>query len=93
MYLVKEDTHVIYQSGTIKQEVYAEAGDMLIVFYALDDFKYKLVVAKSAQWAENIKLYEEAEQKRKEEWAAKHAEAEEAVSIGCCPPNTAADIS
>ena len=72
VYLMKEDTQVIYQVGTKKQEVYAEAGDIVVVFYNKDDFKYQIVVAKSAQWADNIDAYNEAEQKRKEEWATKH---------------------
>lgn len=73
VYLIDEDTRVVYTQGTTKQEIYAQAGDILVVFYDDENFNNKIVVAKSAQWADNIKAYRAAEQKRKEEWASKKA--------------------
>lgn len=79
VYLITEPTRIIYGSGEKTEEIYAEADDIIIVFYR-DDFKHKVVVAKSSGWVENIKDYDEKEQKRKEEWAAKQAEGD----IPCC---------
>lgn len=81
VYLIDEDTRVVYTQGTTKQEIYAQAGDILIAFYNDEDFNNKIVVAKSAQWADNIKAHRAAEQKRKEEWAAKRAESVEETDM------------
>ena len=84
IYLISEPTHVIYEIGETKQEIYAEPDDIIVMFYPGNkDIKNRIVVAKSAQWADNIKAMRDAEQKRKEEWAAKQSEC-----IGCesdCP--------
>ena len=75
IYLIDEPMHVIYQVGETKQEIYAEPDDILILFYSGNlDIKNKIVVAKSAQWADNIRIIRDLEQKQKEEWAAKRAE-------------------
>mgnify|MGYP006935954650 CR=1 FL=1 len=81
IYLITEPTRIIYSSGEKTEEVYAEADDIVIMFYR-DDFKHNIVVAKSAGWVENIKDYDEKEQKRKEEWAAKHADGN--IPCSCC---------
>lgn len=74
IFLVKEPTHVVYTSGTTKQEVYAEADDIIVEFYrGTEEFSNKIVVVKSAQWVDNLNAYNKAEQKRLEEWAAKKA--------------------
>jgi CO dehydrogenase/acetyl-CoA synthase alpha subunit len=73
IYLITEPTKIIYADGDKVEELYAEADDIVIMFYR-NDFKHQIVVAKSAQWVENIKDYDEKEQKRKEEWAAKQAD-------------------
>jgi len=78
IYLITEPTKIIYSSGEKTEEIYADVDDILIEFYR-DEFKHHIVVAKSAGWVENIKDYDENEQKRKEEWAAKHA-----GDIPCC---------
>jgi hydroxymethylpyrimidine pyrophosphatase-like HAD family hydrolase len=96
IFLVKEPTHVVYTSGTTKQEVYADADDIIVEFYSgTAEFSNKIVVVKSAQWVDNLNAYNKAEQKRLEEWAAKKASEptegtnmcdmsdEPADSIGC----------
>lgn len=70
IFLITEPTRVVYSKSTGDQEVYAEAGDIVIEFYDSADYHNNIVVAKSAQWADNIQSYRDAEQKRKEEWAA-----------------------
>ena len=79
IYLITEPTKIIYSEGSRVEELYAEPDDIVIMFYR-DDFKHNIVIAKSAQWVENIKDYDEREQKRKEEWAAKQAEG----NVPCC---------
>ena len=81
IYLITEPTRIVYSSGEKTEELYAEADDIVIVFYR-DDFKHHIVVAKSAGWVENIKDFDEKEQKRKEEWAAKNLGNPD---IGCVP--------
>jgi hypothetical protein len=80
IYLITEPTKIVYGDvdGNV-EEIYADVDDLVIVFYR-DDFKHHIVIANSAQWVENIKDYDEKEQKRKEEWAAKHTE----DGVPCC---------
>ena len=73
VYLIDEPTHVVYEDNNLKQEIYADPDDIILVFYR-DDFPNHIAVAKAAQWADNIKAYNEAEQKRLEEWAKKKSE-------------------
>lgn len=74
IYLIDDPTHIIYEDSNGKQEVYAEKDDLAIVFYR-DDFPNRIVIAKAAQWVDNIKDYDGKEQKRLEEWAAKQKDA------------------
>lgn len=53
IYLVKEKCEVVDGDRTLK----ANAGDIIIRFYD-DSFTYKTVIAKSKDWAKNIKDYE-----------------------------------
>lgn len=79
IFLITEPTKIVYGDVDGKvEEIYADVDDLVIVFYR-DDFKHHIVIANSAQWVENIKDYDEKEQKHKEEWAAKHA-----GDIPCC---------
>lgn len=74
VFLIDEPTHVVYKFGDKTSDVYAEPDDIIVVFYNNDAFKNQMVLAKSAKWVDNIRSYRAAEQKRKEEWAAKNAE-------------------
>lgn len=88
IYLITEPTKIVYGdfNGNI-EEIYADVDDLVIVFYR-DDFKHHIVIANSAQWVENIKDYDEKEQKRKEEWAAKNADGNTPCSCcDCCETN------
>lgn len=76
LYLMREDMHVVYGSGEDKEEFDANKGDLVIVFYD-HTYKNKIITVNSEKWAENILDYEEREQKRKEEWAARMAEKSE----------------
>lgn len=75
IYLIEEPTHVVYKIGTEQEEVYADADDIVVVYYSHErDYPHKIAVIKSATFVDNIKNYREAEQKRKEEWAAKQSQ-------------------
>lgn len=82
IYLAKEPMHVVYGNGTYKREFDVKKDDLIITFYT-DDFEERVVVAKSKDWVKNLKKYNEEEQRRKEEWAAKQAECK-CSDCGCC---------
>lgn len=82
IYLIDEPTHIIYEDSKGKREIYAEKDDLAIVFYR-NDFPNRVVVAKAAQWVDNIKDYDEKEQKRLEEWAKKNADPQTSCEK-CC---------
>ena len=82
VYYIEEPVHVVYQSGEIKEEIDAKKGEILILFYNDRFNKYHLDTIRTKRWAANIKNRLEIEQKEKEEWAAKNAEAN--VSAPCC---------
>lgn len=79
IYLADEPMHVIYQFGDTRREFDVEKDDIIITFYN-SDLSEPIIVAKSADWVKNIRDYEAAVQKRKEEWAAKNAN----VEATCC---------
>lgn len=69
IFLVKEPMHVVYGYGEYSKEFDVEPNDLVITFYG--DFKEKAIVVKSEEWAKNIIAYNEAQERQKEEWAAK----------------------
>ena len=73
IFIAKEDMHVVYEQNGEQKICNIDAGNLLIVFYD-HTFKNRVVVVNSSEWIENIKDYNEREQKRKEEWAKKEAE-------------------
>lgn len=85
IFLLKEDTKVIYKKGETNVEMEGKAGDIVITFYE-GDFPNKVIIVNSNEWAENITAYENAEQKRKEEWAAKNAADIPTCDKTCCDP-------
>lgn len=70
VYMVNEDQKIVYKRGNANVELEAKAGDIIVAFYE-NQFPNRAIVISSKEWAENIKAYEEYDQKRKEEWAAK----------------------
>lgn len=76
IYVVPEDARIewtskLFPDRTIEADV--KKGDIIITFYDRDlgaDF----VIVKSEDWLEALNNAEEADQKRKEEWAAKQKE-------------------
>lgn len=81
IFLMKEPMDIMYRRKDKAYNVSAEKDDVVVVFYE-DTFEYPVVIAKSKEWAKNLKKYNERLQKQKEEWAKKkEAEACDADSI------------
>lgn len=90
VYIVPEDAHVewtskFFPNETIEADV--KKDDILIAFYDRDlgaDF----VIVKSEDWLKALNNAKEADQKRKEEWAAKQKEGKSdalpEVGDACC---------
>ena len=90
VYVVPEDAHIEWTSKffpheTIEADV--KKDDILITFYDRDlgaDF----VIVKSEDWLKALNNAKEADQKRKEEWAAKQKEGKSdalpEVGDACC---------
>ena len=73
IYVMPEDAHIEWTSKIFPEktiEVDVEKNDILVTFYDRDlgtDF----VIVKSEDWLKALNNAKEADQKRKEEWAAK----------------------
>lgn len=90
IYVIPEDAHIEWTSKffpekTIEADV--EKNDILVTFYDRDlgtDF----VIVKSEDWLKALNNAKEADQKRKEEWAAKQKEGKSdalpEVGGACC---------
>ena len=76
IYVIPEDAHIEWESRFFPDktiEVDAKKNDILVTFYDRDlgaDF----VIVKSEDWLKAIDNAKAADQKRKEEWAAKQKE-------------------
>lgn len=88
IYVIPEDAHIEWESKLFPDktiEVDAKKNDILVTFYDRDlgaDF----VIVKSEDWLKAIDNAKAADQKRKEEWAAKQKESksENLVCDGAC---------
>lgn len=84
VYVVPEDAHIewtskLFPDKTVEADV--KKDDILITFYDRDlgaDF----VIVKSEDWLKALNNAKEADQKRKEEWAAKRKESAH-VNVAC----------
>lgn len=84
IYIIPEDAHIEWESRLFPNktiEVDAKKNDILVTFYDRDlgeDF----VIVKSEDWLNAIDNAKAADQKRKEEWAAKQKE-NKSMAIDC----------
>ena len=84
IYVIPEDANVEWTSKFLNDktiEVDAKKNDILVTFYDRDlgtDF----VIVKSEDWLKAINNAKEADQKRKEEWAAKQKE-KKSMALDC----------
>lgn len=71
VYVIPEDTSVIWTDNDGNKTVRDVAkGDIMVTFYDRE-FGVDFIIAKSDEWVTALKAASDAEQKRKEEWAAK----------------------
>lgn len=84
IYIIPEDAHIEWESRLFPNktiEVDAKKNDIIVTFYDRDlgeDF----VIVKSEDWLKAIDNAKVADQKRKEEWAAKQKE-NKSMAIDC----------
>lgn len=84
IYVIPEDAHIEWESRLFPDktiEVDAKKNDILVTFYDRDlgtDF----LIVKSEDWLKAIDNAKDADQKRKEEWAAKQKESAH-VNVAC----------
>ena len=84
VYVIPEDTNIEWTSKLFNDKTFCtdvKKDDILITFYDRDlgtDF----VIIKSEDWLKAINNAKEADQKRKEEWAAKQKESAH-VNVAC----------
>lgn len=76
IYIIPEDAHIewtskLFQDKTIEADV--KKDDILVTFYDRD-LGVDFVVVQSEDWLKALNNAKEADQKRKEEWAAKQKE-------------------
>ena len=71
VYVIPEDTSVIWTDNdgnkTVRDVV---EGDIMVTFYD-HEFGTDFIIVKSDEWLTALKTASDAEQKRKEEWAAR----------------------
>lgn len=84
IYVIPEDAHIEWESRLFPDktiEVDAKKNEILVTFYDRDlgtDF----LIVKSEDWLKAINNAKEADQKRKEEWAAKQNE-NKSMALAC----------
>ena len=84
VYVIPEDAHIEWESKFFPDktiEVDAKKNDILVTFYD-KDLGADFVIIKSKDWLNALNNAKEAEQKRKEEWAAKQKENAH-VNVAC----------
>lgn len=74
VWLLKEDAKIVsFDKNGNKSEKIGKAGDIVVSFWE-DGFPHRIIVVSNDDWRNNIETYNAEEQRRKEEWAAKHTE-------------------
>lgn len=90
IYVIPEDAHIEWESKLFDKTIETDVkkSDILVTFYDRDlgaDF----VIIKSEDWLKALNNAKDAEQKRKEEWAAKQKENKPIDPVcgdTCCEP-------
>ena len=84
IYVIPEDAHIEWESKFFPDktiEVDAKKNDILVTFYD-KDLGTDFVIVKSEDWLKALNNAKEADQKRKEEWAAKQKE-NKSMALDC----------
>lgn len=75
IYLIKEDTTVVFEKDGYRKEALAKAGDIVVCFYE-DKFPNKVIIVNNQEWKENIEAYDNYMQEQKEKWASEKCQSE-----------------
>lgn len=75
LYLIKEETKIVFVKDEEKKEIIANPGDIVINFYE-DKFPNKVLIISNQEWKENIEAYENYLQDEKERWASSKTDSE-----------------
>ena len=84
IYVIPQDAHIEWESKFFPDktiEVDAKKNDILVTFYD-KDLGTDFVIVKSEDWLKALNNANEADQKRKEEWAAKQKE-NKSMALDC----------
>lgn len=84
IYVIPEDAHIEWESKFLPDkiiEVDVKKNDILVTFYD-KDLGTDFVIIKSEDWLKYLNNAKEADQKRKEEWAAKQKE-NKSMALDC----------
>lgn len=84
IYVIPDDAHIEWESKLFPDktiEVDAKKNDILVTFYD-KDLGADFVIIKSEDWLKYLNNAKEADQKRKEEWAAKQKE-NKSIALDC----------
>lgn len=69
LYLIKEETKIVFVKNEKKKDIIANPGDIVINFYE-EKFPNKVLVISNQEWKENLEAYENYLQDEKERWAS-----------------------
>ena len=88
IYVIPDDATIVWKKvgrGLEDRTVDVKKGDIMITFYDTDYARDFVIVSNATEWKEAINNYNEALQKRKEEWAAKQKSDD--LTLGDCAAN------
>lgn len=88
IYVIPEDAIIEWKKINKSAEdrtVEVKKGDIMVTFYDSDYAKDFIIVNNADEWKDAIAKYNEAIQKRKEEWAAKQKSLDDCSDCGSCP--------
>ena len=88
IYVIPEDAIIEWKKINKSAEdrtVEVKKGDIMVTFYDSDYAKDFVIVNNADEWKDAIAKYNEAIQKRKEEWAAKQKSLDDCSDCRSCP--------
>lgn len=88
IYVIPEDAIIEWKKVNQSAEdrtVEVKKGDIMVTFYDSDYAKDFVIVNNADEWKDAIAKYNEALQKRKEEWASKQKSSGDCSDGGSCP--------
>lgn len=71
VFLAEEPMRVVYGYDGFNDDVTVNKGDIIITFYS-SEFKKRMIVVHSSEWAEILEDYNQKQQEEKERWASEN---------------------